>query len=59
MDIFLYNLYFLLGYDIIGVHLQPIVVGTLVKGYLANSADPDQTLQNAAANQGVHCLHIV
>ena len=30
-----------------------------VKGYLANSADPDQMLQNAASDQGLHCLQIV
>ena len=24
---------------------------------LENSADPDQTLQNAAFDQGSHCLH--
>ena len=28
-----------------------------MKGALANSADPDQTLQNAASDQGLHCLH--
>ena len=27
------------------------------KGTLANSVDPDQTLQNAASDQGLHCLH--
>ena len=26
-------------------------------GTLENSADPDQTLQNAASDQGQHCLH--
>ena len=25
---------------------------------LANSADPDQTLQNTASELGLHCLHI-
>ena len=25
----------------------------------ANSADPDQTPQNAASDQGLHCLQIV
>ena len=30
-----------------------------LKGYLANSADPDQTPQNAASDQGLHCLQIV
>ena len=25
-------------------------------GTLANSEDPDQKLQNAASNQGLHCL---
>ena len=26
---------------------------------IANSVDPDQTPQNAASDQGVHCLHLV
>ena len=26
------------------------------KGTLTNSADPDQTQQNVASNQGLHCL---
>ena len=26
---------------------------------LENSADPDQMLQNAASDQGLHCLQIV
>ena len=38
---------------------EPIVVGKHVKEYLANSADPDQTPQNAASDQGLHCLQIV
>ena len=29
------------------------------KRYLANSADPDQTPQNAASDQGLHSLQIV
>ena len=29
------------------------------KPRVANSADPDQTLQNAASDQGLHCLQIV
>ena len=29
------------------------------KEYLANSADPDQTPQNAASDQGLHCLQIL
>ena len=29
------------------------------KGQLANSADPDQTQQNAAFDQGLHCLQTV
>ena len=29
------------------------------KGTLANSADPDQTPQNAASDPGLHCLQIV
>ena len=30
-----------------------------IKGTLANSVDPDQTPQNAASDQGLHCLHLV
>ena len=30
-----------------------------LKGYLLNSADLDQTPQNAASDQGLHCLQIV
>ena len=30
-----------------------------MKGTLSNSADPDQTPQNAASNQGLHILHTV
>ena len=26
---------------------------------LANRVDPDQTLQNAASDQGLHCLHSI
>ena len=29
------------------------------KGTLTNSADPDQTPQNAASAQDLHCLHLV
>ena len=29
------------------------------KRVLGNSADPDQTPQNAASDQGLHCLQIV
>ena len=35
------------------------VVWIPVKGYLANNADPDRTPQNAASDQGLHCLKIV
>ena len=38
---------------------KPIVVWRALKGYLENSADPDQTPQNAASDQGIHCLQIV
>ena len=31
--------------------------GVPYKGTLANSVDPDQTPQNAASDQGQHCLH--
>ena len=34
----------------------PIVVWRPLKGYLTNSADPDQ---NASSDQGLHCLQIV
>ena len=27
------------------------------KGTVANNVDPDQTPQNAASDQGLHCLH--
>ena len=30
-----------------------------IKGTLANSVDPDQTQQNAASDQGQHCLHLI
>ena len=30
-----------------------------LNGYLANSADPDQTPQNMATDQDLHCLQIV
>ena len=30
----------------------------LLKGTLANSVDPDQTLQLAASDLGLHCLHL-
>ena len=29
------------------------------KGTLANSGDPDHMPQNAASDQGLHCLHLV
>ena len=29
------------------------------KETLANSVEPDQTPQNAASNQGLHCLHLI
>ena len=29
------------------------------KGSLANSVDPDQTPQNAASDQGLHCLQLI
>ena len=40
-------------------HISPIVVGRPIKGYLANSADPDQMPENAASDQGLHCFQIV
>ena len=30
-----------------------------IKGTLANTVDPNQTPQNAASDQGLHCLHWV
>ena len=39
--------------------LYPIVVWRPLKRYLANSADPDQMLQNVAFDQGLHCLQII
>ena len=32
------------------------VIGKIWTGTLANTADPDQTPQNAASDQGLHCL---
>ena len=29
-----------------------------MKGTLSNSVDPDQTPQNAASDQGLHCLDL-
>ena len=43
---------------LVTVH-QPIVVGSPVKGSLANSADQDQMPQNAASDQALHHLQIV
>ena len=37
--------------------LNPLVPSASIKGTLANSADPDQTPQNAASDQGLHRLH--
>ena len=31
----------------------------LIKNDIGNSADPDQTPQHAAFDQGLHCLHII
>ena len=28
-----------------------------IAGLVANGVDPDQTPQNAASDQGLHCLH--
>ena len=36
-----------------------VVAWRPLKGYLANSADPDQMPQNAASDQGLHFLQIV
>ena len=38
---------------------KPIVVRRPVKGYLANSVDPDQTPQNVVSDQGLHYLQVV
>ena len=37
---------------------SPKVIKSHKKGALANSVDPDQTPQNAASDQGIHCLHL-
>ena len=36
-----------------------MVVCRALKGYLANSGDPDQMPQNVASDHGLHCLQIV
>ena len=36
-------------------HVKRVIYKTWT-GTLANSADPDQTPQNAASDQGLHCL---
>ena len=38
-----------------GCHVKRVICKTWT-GTLANSADPDQMLQNAASDQGLHCL---
>ena len=35
---------------------QPIYAKRPIKRTLANNVDPDQTPQNAASDQGLHCL---
>ena len=37
----------------------PIYAKRPIKGTLTNIADPDQTPQNAASDQGLHCLHYI
>ena len=37
--------------------IQPICAYRAIKGALANSVDSDQTPQNAASDQGLHCLN--
>ena len=39
--------------------LQPIEDWRPLNGQLAISADPDQMLQKAVSDQGLHCLQIV
>ena len=39
------------------VSLNPFKPSVPLKRTLANSVDPDQTPQNAASDQGLHCLH--
>ena len=44
---------------LVAVMSECSVKGVIYKTYtgtLANSADPDQTTQNAASDQGLHCL---
>ena len=40
---------------ILGLHISPFEPSVLF-GTSANSAEPDQTPQNAASDQGLHCL---
>ena len=37
---------------------NPFMSNVPIKGTLANSVDLDQTPQNAASDQGHHCLHL-
>ena len=47
------------GFDFIWTvsqHCQPIYAWRSINGTLANSPDPDQTPQNAASDQRLHCI---
>ena len=39
--------------------INPLKTGRPLNGSLANNAEPDQTPQNAASDQDLHCLQIV
>ena len=39
------------------LHVSPFKASVRKKGAVANSVDPDQTTQNAASQQSLHCLH--
>ena len=39
------------------IYLKHILVWIPPKGQLANRADPEKMPQNAASDQGLHCLH--
>ena len=45
--------------NVTGNGCYPFVVCRPLKAQLAHSADPDQTPQNAASDQCLHCLQIV
>ena len=42
--------------ELLSLNLSPFQTGYPFYGYYANSADPGRALQNAASDQGLHCL---